>query len=80
MYSYVKGCTDIREMLRSFLEHGIDVRKLRLMDRLIKSSEIDQVKILNSYLSLVEQRALFGATDTVKSVDLRARARITYNK
>ena len=68
MYSYVKGCADIREMLRIFLERGIEVRKLRLMDRLIKSSEIDQVKILNSYLSLVEQRALFGATRNIHNM------------
>ena len=68
MYSYVKGCADIHGMLRSFLERGIEVRELRLMDRLIKSSEIDQVKILNSYLSLAEQRALFGATRTIYNI------------
>ena len=68
MYSYVKGCEEIRNMLRSFLEHGIEVSKLGSMDRLIKSSEIDQVKILNSYLSLVEQRALFGATRNIYNI------------
>ena len=68
MYSYVKGCASIRGMLRSFLKRGIEVRKLDLIDRLIKSSEIDQVKILNSYLSLVEQRALFGATRNIYNI------------
>jgi len=68
MYSYVKACADIRRMLRDFLERGIEVTELDLMDRVIKSSEIDQVKILNSYLSLVEQRALFGATRNVHNI------------
>ena len=68
MYSYVKGCADIRNMLRNFLEHGIEVSKLSSMDCLIKSSESDQIKILNSYLSLVEQRVLFGATRNIYNI------------
>lgn len=68
MYSYVEACAVIRRMLRGFLEHGIDVNKLDVMDPVIKSSEIDQVKILNSYLSLVEQRALFGATRNIYNI------------
>jgi len=55
-------------MLRDFLEHGIEVTELRLLDRLIKSSEIDQIRILNSYLSLVEQRALFGAMRNIYNI------------
>lgn len=61
MYSYVKGCAQIRNMLTDFLEHGIEISKLKVMDRLIESSKIDQVRILNSYVSLAEQRTLFGA-------------------
>jgi len=68
MPSYVKSCADISRMLRSFLVHGIDVNELASLDRLIESSEIDQVKILNSYLPLVEQRALFGATRNINNI------------
>jgi len=68
MYSYVKACAGIHTMLRDFLEQGIEVRKLDLMDRLIKSSQIDQIRILNSYLSLIEQRALFGATRNIYTI------------
>lgn len=68
VYSYVKGCADIHTMLRSFLEQGIDVSKLDLMDHAIKSSEIDQIKILNSYLSLEEQRVFFGVTRNIYNI------------
>jgi hypothetical protein len=68
MYSYVEACAVIQRMLRGFLERGIDVTKLDTMNRVIKSSEIDQVKILNSYLSLLEQRALFGATRNIHTI------------
>lgn len=68
MYSYVESCVSIRKMLTNFLDYGIDVSRLDLMDDLIKSSETDQVKILNSYLSLKEQRVLFGATRNICNV------------
>jgi len=68
MYTYVKACADIRRMLIGFLEQGIDVSRLDLMDRIVKSSKIDQVKILNSYLPLVEQRTLFGATRNIHNI------------
>lgn len=68
MYSYVKGCAQIHNMLTDFLKHGIEVSKLKVMDRLIESSKIDQVRILNSYVSLAEQRTLFGAMRNIYNI------------
>lgn len=68
MYRYVEGFGNIREMLIDFLRHGIAVNKLGAMDQVIESSEIDQVKILNSYRSLKEQRILFGATRNINNI------------
>jgi len=68
MYSYVESFESIQKMLIDFLRHGIDVSKLDPMDRVIESSEIDQVKILSSYRSLKEQRTLFGATRNINNI------------
>ena len=68
MYSYARSLESIRKMLVDFLERGIDVSKLDPVDRVVDSSKIDQVKILNSYLSLVEQRVLFGAVRNIHNV------------
>lgn len=68
MKNYVEGFESIREMLRDFLRHGVDPSKLDPMDQVIESSEMDQVRILNSYLSLAKQRVLFGATKNIQNI------------
>lgn len=68
MYSYVEGFKSIRKMLIDFLRHDIDASNLDPIDQVIESSEIDQVKILNSYRSLKEQRSLFGATRNINNI------------
>lgn len=55
-------------MLLGFLKSGIDVSKLDVMDRVMESSEIDQIKILNSYRSLIEQRTLFGTMKNINNI------------
>jgi len=80
MQGYVEGFESIRNMLRDFLRHGIDASKLDPMDRIIESSETDQVKILNSYRSLKEQRILFGATRNIYNISgvMKERIRIAH--
>lgn len=68
MYKYVEGFERIREILGDFLRHGVDPGKLDPFDQAIESSQIDQVRILNSYLSLAEQRVLFGATKNIHNI------------
>jgi len=69
--SYLKHSANIRNMLIDFLQHGIDVGKLTVIDDPIESSDIDQIRILNSYRSLVEQRTFFGAIRNINNT-LRA--------
>jgi len=68
MFSYVESFESIRKLLMDFLRNGIDVSKLGLLDHVIESAKIDQVKILNSYQPLAVQRALFGATRNINNV------------
>ena len=55
-------------MLSNFLKYGIEESEFDPLDRLVETSEIGQVKVLNSYLSLREQRVLFGATRNVYTI------------
>ena len=68
MHRYVESFENIQKMLIDFLRHGIDFNKLDPVDQVIESSEIDQVKILNSYRSLKEQRTLFGAMRNINNI------------
>lgn len=68
MYSYVEGFEKIRKTLVDFLRNGINVSKLDPLDHMIETSQVDQIKILNSYRPLVDQRALFGATRNINNV------------
>lgn len=63
-----KNCTATQRMLADFLKHGIEEIKLTPLDHLIELSEINQIRILNSYLSMREQRVLFGATRNISTV------------
>lgn len=68
MYNYARGSIDIQGMLVNFLKNGIDVNNLKPLDYVIEASEIDQIKILNSYLSTVDQRTLFGALRNINNI------------
>jgi hypothetical protein len=63
MYSYKQDLGIIQKMLAGFVRSKvIDVAKLPEMDRIIKSSEEAQIRILNySNLPLSTQRIIFGA-------------------
>jgi hypothetical protein len=78
MFNYVEGCERLRKMLNTFLVNGIDEAHLEPLDDLVKSSQIDEVKVLNSYLPLPQQRILFGALRNIYSTtdEMRAKLRI----
>jgi hypothetical protein len=78
MFNYVEGCEKLRRMLNVFLAHGIDEAHLEPLDDLISYSQIDEVKVLNSYQPLFQQRTLFGALRNVYSTanEMRAKLRI----
>jgi predicted ATP-grasp superfamily ATP-dependent carboligase len=65
-------------MLNIFLRNGIDEAHLEPLDDLVKSSQIDEVKVLNSYLPLSQQRIIFGALRNIHSTtdEMRAKLRI----
>jgi len=78
IFNYVEGCERLRRMLNVFLEHGIDETRLEPLDDLIKFSQIDEVKVLNSYQPLSQQRILFGTLRNIYSTanEMRAKLRI----
>jgi hypothetical protein len=57
-------------MLNGFVEaHQIDVTKLNIFDIIIERSRSDQFRILNNaYLSLDDQRTLFGAFRNISEI------------
>jgi len=62
MYSYKQELNRIQEMLNNFVKTKvIDVKQLTKLDSLIKQSEQDQIRTLNSSLPLDIQRIMFGA-------------------
>jgi len=62
MYSYKQDIIQIQSMLNGFVKTKvIDVKQLTKMDSLIKQSEQDQIRTLNSSLPLDTQRTMFGA-------------------
>jgi len=63
MDGYAKGVEKVQRTLCDFKQKGtIDGAKLDPLDQLIRSSETDQLRILNTpRLSLDQQRAMFGA-------------------
>jgi C4-type Zn-finger protein len=55
-------------MLRAFAKaKTIDVTQLSKMDALIKQSDEDQIRVLNSHLSLQIQRIMFGAIRNINT-------------
>jgi len=65
---YVTAFDSIENVLNRFVQDArIDHSQLALFDRIIDRSSEDEVRILNnSYISLNEQRALFGAFRNIK--------------
>jgi hypothetical protein len=78
MFNYVEGCERIHKMLNAFLANGIDEAHLEPLDNLVKASRIDEVKVLNSYQPLSQQRILFGAFRNMCNTaeEMRAKLRI----
>jgi len=78
MFSYVEGCDRLGKMLNIFLEQGIDETHLEPLDDLIRFSQIDEVKVLNSYQPLSQQRILFGTLRNIYITvnEMRAKLRI----
>lgn len=78
MFNYVEGCERLRKMLDTFLVNGIDEVHLEPLDDLVKSSQIDEVKALNSPQPLSQQRVLFGALRNIHGTtdEMRAKLRI----
>jgi len=78
MFNYVEGCERIHRMLNTFLVNGIDENHLEPLDDLIKSAQIDEVKALNSYQPMSQQRILFGAFRNIYNTteEMRAKLRI----
>jgi len=65
-------------MLNTFLRQGIDEAHLEPLDDLVKSSQIDEIKVLNSYQPLSQQRVLFGALRNIYNTadEMRAKLKI----
>lgn len=80
MFSYVEGCERVHKMLNAFLVNGIDEDHLEPLDVLINSSQIDEVKVLNSYQSLSQQRTLFGAFRNIHNTsdEMRTKLRVAH--
>jgi len=76
MFNYVGGCERLRKMLNIFLRHGIDEAHLEPLDDLVKFSQIDEVKVLNSYQPLSQQRILFGALRNIHTTTDEIRAKL----
>ncbi len=66
MYSYKQELVAIQGMLNSFIKTKvIDVKQLSKMDSVIKRSEEDQIRTLNSSMPLDIQRTVFGAVRNI---------------
>jgi len=63
-------------MLKTFLADGIDEAHLEPLDEMVMSSQIDEVKVLNSYLPLPQQRVLFGALRNIYNTTDEMRAKL----
>lgn len=68
MKSYSLELTSIQEILRGFARtQTIDAHQLSTMDEIIKRSEQDQFRILNSSFSSDVQRIMFGAIRNINT-------------
>lgn len=77
MKSYELELTSIQGMLRGFVEaKTIDVKKLSIMDALIKKSEQDQFIILNSSFQFEIQSSIFGAIRNINTALKGIKARL----
>lgn len=76
MFNYVEGCERLRRMLNTFLRQGIDEAHLEPLDDLIKSSQIDEIKVLNSYQPISQQRILFGALRNIFNIANEMRTKL----
>jgi hypothetical protein len=78
MFNYVEGCEKLHKMLNTFLVNGIDEAHLEPLDDMVKSSQIDEIKVLNSYQPLPQQRVFFGALRNIYNTadEMRAKLRI----
>jgi hypothetical protein len=80
MFSYVEGFEKTRRMLNSFLINGIDENHLEPLDDLTKAAQVDEVKALNSYQPLSQQRIMFGAFRNIHNIskEMREKLRIAH--
>jgi hypothetical protein len=77
MKSYELELTSIQEMLRGFVRtKTIDIKKLSIMDALIKKSEQDQFVILNSSFPFEIQSSMFGAIRNINTAIRGMKARL----
>jgi hypothetical protein len=76
MANYAEDCEKLRRMLDNFLVNGIDEAHLEPLDNLIKSSEIDEIKVLNSYQPLSQQRVIFGALRNIYNASDKMREKL----
>lgn len=78
MFFYVETCEKLQRMLKTFLVNGIDEAHLEPLDDMVTSSQIDEVKVLNSYQPLPQQRILFGALRNIYNTadEMRAKLKI----
>jgi hypothetical protein len=78
MMIYAQRVQTIQRMLGDFRQKGIiDNTRLAPLDELIRSSYADQFRILNApWLSLDEQRSLFGAIRNMHTIAKTVKARL----
>jgi hypothetical protein len=68
MHSYRESTLNIQKMLRAFARaKSIDATQLPMMDALIKQSDEDQIRVLNSHLPFNIQRIMFGAIRNINT-------------
>ena len=78
MFYYVETCGKVQKMLKAFLANGIDEAHLEPLDDMVTSTQIDEVRVLNSYQPLPQQRVLFGALRNIHNAvnEMRAKLKI----
>jgi len=78
MSGYARKIEEIQAILYDFIQkRTIDSTRLGPLDELVRSSEADQLRILNtSRLSLDEQRSIFGAVRNTYSAVKMMKARL----
>jgi len=68
MYSYGEDILNLHKMLKAFVRSKtIEISQLSKMDSLIKQSDEDQIRVLNSHLPLDIQRIMFGAIRNINT-------------